>query len=104
MAEVENTNINPPTDFKGEIKTVTFDGYKFDVNTDLMDDVEVVDLVDKIENNKNLKAIVEFLHYLIGDDGYASMKNYFVKKDGRFKLTTLSKIYIAIFENFDPKG
>jgi hypothetical protein len=94
---------NIDTGFKAEIKDIEYDGYKFKINTDLIDDVEVVDLIDKIENQQNLKAIVDFLQYLVGNDGYEKMKAYFVKKDGRFRLSKLSAIYQAIFENFDPK-
>lgn len=90
-------------EFKAEIKDIEYDGYKFKVNTDLIDDVEVVDLIDKIENQQNMKAIVDFLKYLVGDEGYEKMKAYFVKKDGRFRLSKLSAIYQSIFENFDPK-
>ena len=90
--------------FKGERLDVEFDGYKFVVDTGLLDDVEIVDLIDRIETGKSLKAVVEFLHYLIGKDGYAQMQAYFVERDGRFKLTKLSRVYYAIFEKFDPKG
>lgn len=89
--------------FKGERLDVEFDGYKFVVDSALLDDVEIVDLIDRIEAGKSLKATVEFLHYLIGKDGYEQMKEYFVKRDGRFKLTKLTRIYYAIFEKFDPK-
>ncbi len=104
MADKPATTNQDPKEFKGEIKDVNFDGYEFQVDTNVLDDVEIVELIDLIENKQNLKAIVDFLIYLLGEDGYKSMKEYFVKKDGRFKLSSLSKIYQAIFENFDPKG
>ena len=90
--------------FKGERLDVEYDGYKFTVDTGLLDDVGIVDLIDRIETGKSLKAVVEFLHYLIGKDGYEKMQAYFVERDGRFKLTKLSRVYYAIFEKFDPKG
>lgn len=90
--------------FKGEQTEVEYDGYKFTVDTNMLDDVEIVDLIERIEAGKSLKATVEFLHYLIGVDGYEQMKAFFVKRDGRFKLTKLTRIYYAIFEKFDPKG
>lgn len=90
--------------FKGEQTEIEFDGYKFTVDTAMLDDVEIVDLIERIEAGKSLKATVEFLHYLIGVDGYEKMKAFFVKRDGRFKLTALTRIYYAIFEKFDPKG
>lgn len=89
--------------FKGEKLDIEYDGYKFVVDSALLDDVEIVDLIERIEAGKSLKATVEFLYYLIGKDGYEQMKAYFVKRDGRFKLTKLTRVYYAIFEKFDPK-
>lgn len=89
---------------KTSIKDVTFDGYTFQVDTDVIDDVDNVELVDQIENDHNLKAIVQFLEKLLGAEGYQNLKAYFVEKDGRFKLSKLGDIYQAIFEQFDPKG
>jgi hypothetical protein len=86
------------------IKDVTIDGYTFPVNFDAVDDVENVELIDKIENQANVAAIVEFLQRLLGADEYQKLKDYFVQKDGRFKLSKLGDIYQAIFEKFDPKG
>lgn len=89
--------------FTGEKLDIEYDGYKFTVDSALLDDVEIVDLIERIEAGKSLKATVEFLYYLIGKDGYDQMKAFFVKRDGRFKLTKLTRIYYAIFEKFDPK-
>lgn len=86
-----------------EIKKVDFDGYELTINTDLLDDIRIVDLIDRIETKKELKAIVEFLHYLIGRDEYEKMIKFFADRDGRFRLTQLSKLYYVIFEQFDPK-
>lgn len=90
-------------EFKGEKLDIEYDGYKFVVDSALLDDVEIVDLIERIEAGKSLKATVEFLHYLIGKQGYEDMKAFFVKRDGRFKLTKLTRVYYAIFEKFDPK-
>jgi hypothetical protein len=90
--------------FEGEKIEIDYEGYKFTVDTDLLDNVEIVDLIERIEGGKSLKAVVEFLYYLIGKDGYEKMQAYFVEKEGRFKLTRLSRVYYAIFEKFDPKG
>lgn len=86
-----------------ELKDVTVDGYTFQVDMSLVDDVDNVELVDKIENEHNLKAIVEFLQKLLGADGYDKLRAYYVEKDGRFKLSKLGEIYQAIFEQFNPK-
>lgn len=85
-------------------KELDFEGYKFRVDTDLLDDVEAFELIDRIENKKQVAAIVPLLRFLIGDKGYEDMKAHFVKSEGRFRVTKLSKVYEVIIENFDPKG
>lgn len=89
---------------KAEIKDVTVEGYTFKLNTALLDDVELLEMIDAIESQERPGVIISLLRSLIGEDGYVAMKTYFVKKDGRFKMSTLMKVYDAIFEDFDPKG
>lgn len=89
---------------KSEPKELEFEGYKFKVDTDLLDDVEAFEIIDRIENKGQVAAVVPLLEFLIGKDGFAEMKAHFVKKEGRFRVSKLSKIYEVIVENFDPKG
>ena len=102
VPEQKPEGITPPA--KDTIIDITVEDYAFKVDTDRIDDVEVLDTIDAIENQKKLKEIITFLQYLIGAEGYDKMKAYFIKKDGKFKLSTLFKVYQGIFEKFDPKG
>lgn len=97
------------------IKELEAEGVKFTVNTDLLDDVEAFEHIDRIENKGQVAAIVPLLTFLIGDEGYAKMKQAFIEQDakehqgeegykGRFRVSKLSKVYEVIVENFDPKG
>lgn len=86
------------------IKEIEAEGYKFKVDTDLLDDVEAFAHLDRIESKGQITAIVPLMEFLIGKQGFAEMKAHFVKKEGRFRATKLTKIYEAIIENFDPKG
>lgn len=85
-------------------KELEFEGYKFVVDTDLLDDVEAFEIIDRIENKGQVAAVVPLLEFLIGKDGYTAMKAHFVKTEGRFRVSKLSKVYELIVENFDPKG
>lgn len=96
------------------IKDITVDGYEFKVDTDLLDDVEAFELIDRIENKQQAAAIVTLLKYLVGDKGVADMKAHYTKLDAeehkdekdykpRFRATKLAPIYAAIIEQFDPK-
>lgn len=99
--DVKAVGITPPETDK--IKEVTVQGYTFKFDAEKIDDVEVIEMAAKIEEGQTAK-IIEFVKFLLGDTGYTDMKNFFVTQDGKFKLTTLLKIFEAIFEKFDPKG
>lgn len=86
------------------IKELEIEGYKFKVDTDLLDDVEAFEHIDRIENKGQVAGIVPLLKFLIGEKGYDDMKAHFTKKEGRFRVTKLTKVYEVIIENFDPKG
>lgn len=92
-----------PKEPTSTIKELEIEGYKFTVDTDLIDDVEAFEIIDRIENKGQVAAIVPLLHFLIGTDGYNAMKAHFVKQDGKFRVSKLSKVYQTIVEKFDPK-
>lgn len=96
--------VKDETPKKPEPKQLECDGYKFMVDTDLLDDVEAFKIIDRIENKGQVAAVVPLLEFLIGKDGFAKMEQHFIKKEGRFRVSKLSKIYEVIVENFDPKG
>lgn len=91
------------TDIKPEYRDVTFDGYTFKLDDNRLDDVEVLEMIDAVESQNQPGAVIRLLKKIIDDSGYEDMKAYFVKKDGRFKMTKMMKIYEAIFEGFSPK-
>jgi len=97
------------------IKHLTVEGYEFDCDTDLMDDVTALDLIHQIEDKNRVSAVVPLLHFMIGDEEYDKLAAFFIKKDAedhkdikgyrpRFRASMLSKIYRVIVDNFDPKG
>lgn len=108
---------------KSTISELTVDGYTFKVDTDLMDDVEAFEYIDRIENKGQIAAIVPLLTFMIGGPGYAQMKEFYAKQDaerhaeelkaagekpdtgykGRFRMKKLQEVYLAIVEKFNPK-
>jgi hypothetical protein len=106
MAETDQKNSG--------VKQIELDGYTFTVDTDLLDDVEAFEYIDRIENKGQVAGIVPLLKFLIGDKGYTDMKAHFAKLDaeahkdipdykGRFRISKLNNVYTAIIEKFDPK-
>jgi len=100
---------------KSTISEVTVDGFTFKVDTDLLDDVEAFEYIDRIENKGQVAAIVPLLTFMVGDKGYADIKAHFTQADAaehkdeadykpRFRLQKLNEVYLAIIEKFNPKG
>jgi len=111
VVKTESDSQNAPKD---NIKVIEIQGYKFGVDTDLLDDVEAFEYIDRIENKQQIAAIVPLLTFLIGDAAYQDMKAHFAKLDaeanagvlgykGRFRISKLNDVYMAIIEKFDPK-
>lgn len=100
----KTTPAKPSEPEKSTVKNIEHDGFKFKIDTDLLDDVEVLELIDRIESKNQLAAIQPLLVVLIGDEKYAQMKAHFVKKYDRFRITKLTEIYEVVIDNFDPKG
>ncbi len=96
------------------VKELEIEGYKFRVDTDLLDDVEAFEYIDRIENKGQTAGIVPLIQFLITEEGYEKMKTHFAAADaeahkdtpdykGRFRVTQLVKVYEVIIANFDPK-
>jgi len=109
MADTEETKV------ESTIKEVTVAGYVFKVDTDLLDDVEAFEYIDRIENKGQTAAIAPLLTFMIGNKGYADMKAHFTTVDSeehkaikdykpRFRIQKLQDVYVAIIDKFDPKG
>lgn len=101
-----------------------FEGYKFKVDTDLLDDVDAFALINKIENENQLTAIVPLMYYLVGKPEFNKMKDYFAQKDAeehaaelekagkpaeptykpRMRLNKLGELYQVLIKDFNPKG
>lgn len=110
------SEVAPTTD---KVKEIEVDGYKFKADLDMLDDVEAFEIIDRIENKGQVAAIVPLLEFLIGREEYLKMKQAFAEKDaqehlaefpedkaykGRFRISKLNDVYIAIIEKYDPKG
>lgn len=97
------------------LKELEYDGYKFKVDTDLLDDVDAFTLINKIENENQITAVVPLMHFLIGKPAWEEMRKYYVDKDAedhkdvadykpRMRIGKLGEIYQVIIKSFNPKG
>lgn len=117
MANPDETQ-NKPADndqVDAELKLIKVDDYEFHCDTDLMDDVEALDIIHQIEDKSRVSAIVPLLHFLLSDEEYNKLAAHFTKKDAeehkgikgyrpRFRATKLTSVYNAVIAQYDPKG
>jgi len=98
-----------------ELKLIKVDDYEFYCDTDLMDDVEALDIIHQIEDKNRVSAIVPLLHFLLSDDEYNKLAQHFIKADAadhkdkkdyrpRFRASKLTAVYNAVIAQFSPKG
>lgn len=103
------------TEKKNPVQEVEVEGYKFKVDTDLIDDVDTLDFIERIENKGQTAVVLPLLQHLLGQAEFEKMKAFYIEKDAeahkdvegykpRMRMTLLEPIYLAIVDKFDPKG
>lgn len=115
---MESTTPKP----QSTVQTIEVDGYVFKADTDLLDDVETLSLIERIENKGQVTAVLPLLQLILGDEQYIAMKEHFTKKDAadhlaenpgkqslegykpRFRIQQMNRVYMAIIEKFNPKA
>lgn len=111
----------------GGVQQIEVHGYKFTVDTDLIDDVDSLEYLERIESKGEIGAVLPLLKHIMGVPEYNKLKDYMIKKDGddhaadvkagkivpekdapayrpRMRMEKLQDVYLAILEKFDPKG
>lgn len=106
MAEQAETN---------GVKEIEVRGYKFTVDTDLLDDVDSLEFIERIENKGQVAVVLPLLKHIMGNENFEKLKAAFIEKDAeahkdqkdykpRMRIEVLNDCYMAIIEKFDPKG
>lgn len=83
------------------IKHIKYADYSFDVDMDCFDDVTFFEIADKLETEPKLH--IDVLKLALGDKGYEKLADHFIKKDGKFKMSTAIEVVAQIFGEADPK-
>lgn len=97
------------------VKEIDVKGYKFSVDTDLLDDVDSLEFIERIENKGQTAVVLPLLKHIMGEAEFEKLKAHFIAADGeahkdkegykaRMRIEILSDVYLAIIEKFDPKG
>lgn len=97
------------------VKEVDVKGYKFVVDTDLLDDVDSLEYIERIESRGQTAVVLPLLKHIMGEAEFEKLKAHFIAEDAkahegkegykaRMRIEVLSDVYLAIIERFDPKG
>lgn len=98
-----------------KVKEIEVDGLKLTVDTDILDDVEALEFIERIENKGQVAAVLPLLKFILSDEQYKKVQDHFIAKDAeehkgekdykpRMRIGKLNDVYLAIIEKFDPKG
>jgi hypothetical protein len=104
-----------PQTEQNTVKEIDVKGYKFNVDTDMLDDVDSLEFIERIENQGQTAVVLSLLKHIMGADEFAKLKAHFIEVDAkahegkegykaRMRIEILSDVYLAIIEKFDPKG
>lgn len=87
---------------KANTKVVKLDdGLEIEVNGDFMDDVETLEVMDRMTTAP--EAIIPFVKKIFGEDNYQAVKAYYVKKNGRMRISDLNNVVNTVAAAF-PKA
>ena len=97
------------------VKEIEVKGYKFTVDTDLLDDVDTLEFIERIENQGQVAAVLPLLKHIMGAGEFEKLKAFFIEQDAkehegvegykpRMRMERMNDTYLAIIEKFDPKS
>lgn len=83
-------------------KEIEFEGFKFTCDTDALDDMEFLELSERVEKG-DLLAYPSLVRLFMGEENYQSAKKYFADKYGRFTATKCGELFKKAIQTVDPK-
>lgn len=87
---------------KANTKVVKLDdGLEIEVNGDFMDDVETLEVMDRMSTAP--EAIIPFVKKIFGEDNYQTVKAHYVKKNGYMRISDLNDVVNTVAAAF-PKA
>ena len=75
------------------VKEIDVKGYKFMVDTDLLDDVDSLEFIDRIENKGHTAVVLPLLKHIMGQADFDKLKAHFITADG--EAITYPAVFVA---------
>lgn len=83
------------------IKHVSLDGLELDVDTSNVDDMEFLELSDRVQ--KDITGYPALLKKLIGDKAYYEVAEHYKAKHGKFSVENATAVFETVLRSVDPK-
>lgn len=83
------------------IKHLTFDDFEYDFDPSVVDDMEFLELSERVEHG-DLLAYPALCRLFLGK-GYDDAKAHFVEKYGKFTATKCGEMFEYTIKHIDPK-
>ena len=77
------------------------DGLKVKASDDFMDDIETLEVMDRMASDPS--AIIPFIKRVLGEEQYQVVKQHYVKKNGRMRISDLNAVIDKVASEF-PKA
>lgn len=83
-------------------KTVEYEGFSFDIDMEVFDDVRFFEIADELEAKPVLN--IEIAKMGMGEKTFKKFEDFFKKKDdGKLKMSHIMGVVAKIFEEAGPK-
>lgn len=79
-------------------KIKTEKGFECEIDTELLDDIEFMDMLLATQEGDTL-MFVKLMKYLLGEEQYKKAKDFIRNENGRAKLTDMFTLFEEIFES-----
>lgn len=86
-----------------KLKTVEFEGFKFEFDPNNVDDMEFLELTDLVETDKDVTKFPALTKMLMGEENYKRACEYFKEKYGKFTASKCAELFKCAINNTDPK-
>ena len=86
------------------IKAITRSNFEFELNENVMDNMELVDLVAEIQSDGNPAALAAAVKMMLGADQQKALYNHVRTEDGRVPVAAIADAFTDIVKAMQESG
>lgn len=84
------------------IKNLDFDGFKYTIDTNVVDDMDFLELSDAVSEGA-IQKYPALVRLFVGKAQYDKLREFMTKKYGRFTATKCGEFFDHTIKSIDPK-